>query len=157
MVDLQRVSNETSDSYDEIARGANQTAIEMGKTTQEVVNATSAFVRMGYSVKEATGYLAEAGLTLSNVAEMDINSATDSIVSTMKGMGLAAKDATEIVDVINEAGNKFALSSSDLAEGLRVGSASLSIAGNDLYESSALIVAGTEILQVKSNNCSNVI
>lgn len=151
MVGLKRVSNETAERYDAISRQANQTAINMGKTTQETLNATTAFVKMGYSVSEASDHLSKAGLMLSNVAEMDIDSAVNAIVSTMKGMNYpveeAAQRASEIVDVINEAGNKFALNSEDLAEGLRIGAASLKIAGNDLYESSALITAGTEVLQ----------
>lgn len=156
MVGLKRVSTASAEEYDRISKAANQTAIEMGKTTQETLNATTAFVKMGYSVSEASDYLSKAGLMLSNVAEMDIDSAVNAIVSTMKGMNYpveeAAQRASEIVDVINEAGNKFALNSEDLAEGLRIGAASLKIAGNDLYESSALITAGTEVLQVKLNN-----
>lgn len=151
MVGLKRVSTASAEEYDRISKAANQTAIEMGKTTQETLNATTAFVKMGYSVSEASDYLSKAGLMLSNVAEMDIDSAVNAIVSTMKGMNYpaeeAAQRASEIVDVINEAGNKFALNSEDLAEGLRIGAASLKIAGNDLYESSALITAGTEVLQ----------
>ena len=152
MVRLKRVTTASAEEYDRISKAANQTAIEMGKTTQETLNATTAFVKMGYSVSEASDYLSKAGLMLSNVAEMDIDSAVNAIVSTMKGMSLDADDAGTIVDVINEAGNKFALNSEDLAEGLRIGSASLKIAGNDLYEASALITAGTEVLQVKLNN-----
>ena len=152
MVGLKRVTTASAEEYDRISKAANQTAIEMGKTTQETLNATTAFVKMGYSVSEASDYLSKAGLMLSNVAEMDIDSAVNAIVSTMKGMSLDADDAGTIVDVINEAGNKFALNSEDLAEGLRIGAASLKIAGNDLYESSALITAGTEVLQVKLNN-----
>lgn len=147
MVRLKRVTTASAEEYDRISKAANQTAIEMGKTTQETLNATTAFVKMGYSVSEASDYLSKAGLMLSNVAEMDIDSAVNAIVSTMKGMSLDADDADTIVDVINEAGNKFALNSEDLAEGLRIGSASLKIAGNDLYEASALITAGTEVLQ----------
>lgn len=147
MVRLKRVTTASAEEYDRISKAANQTAIEMGKTTQETLNATTAFVKMGYSVSEASDYLSKAGLMLSNVAEMDIDSAVNAIVSTMKGMSLDADDAGTIVDVINEAGNKFALNSEDLAEGLRIGSASLKIAGNDLYEASALITAGTEVLQ----------
>lgn len=151
MVGLKRVSTASAEEYDRISKAANQTAIEMGKTTQETLNATTAFVKMGYSVSEASDHLSKAGLMLSNVAEMDIDSAVNAIVSTMKGMNYpveeAAQRASEIVDVINEAGNKFALNSEDLAEGLRIGAASLKIAGNDLYESSALITAGTEVLQ----------
>lgn len=147
MVGLKRVTTASAEEYDRISKAANQTAIEMGKTTQETLNATTAFVKMGYSVSEASDYLSKAGLMLSNVAEMDIDSAVNAIVSTMKGMSLDADDAGTIVDVINEAGNKFALNSEDLAEGLRIGAASLKIAGNDLYESSALITAGTEVLQ----------
>lgn len=152
MVRLKRVTTASAEEYDRISKAANQTAIEMGKTTQETLNATTAFVKMGYSVSEASDYLSKAGLMLSNVAEMDIDSAVNAIVSTMKGMSLDADDAGTIVDVINDAGNKFALNSEDLAEGLRIGAASLKIAGNDLYEASALITAGTEVLQVKLNN-----
>lgn len=147
MVGLKRVTTASAEEYDRISKAANQTAIEMGKTTQETLNATTAFVKMGYSISEASDYLSKAGLMLSNVAEMDIESAVNAIVSTMKGMSLDATDAGTIVDVINEAGNKFALNSEDLAEGLRIGAASLKIAGNDLYEASALITAGTEVLQ----------
>lgn len=154
MVALRRVSNETESSYKRIASEANKTAVAMGKTTQETLYATTEFVKMGYSIDEASESLAKVGLTLSNVADMSIDEAVNAIVSTMKGLGLSADDATEIVDVINEAGNSFALKSSDLAEGLRIGSASLKVAGNDLYESAALITAGTEILQ-DSNKVAN--
>ncbi len=147
MVSLKRVSSETEATYESIAKSANTTGVEMGKTTQEVVFATTEFVKMGYSIDEATNSLSKAGLTLSNVAEMDISASVDAIVSTMKGMRLSAEEAGTIVDIINEAGNSFALSSSDLAEGLRIGAASLSIAGNDLIEASSLITAGTEVLQ----------
>ena len=53
---------------------------------------------------------------------------------------------------MNESGNKFALSTSDLAEMLRIGSASMSIAGNDLEQTSALMISAFEILQVILNN-----
>lgn len=42
-------------------------------------------------------------------------------------------------------GNKFAITTGDLAEGLRTGGAALAVTNNDLYESEALITAGTEV------------
>lgn len=50
--------------------------------------------------------------------------------------------------------NRFALTTADLAEGLRIGGSSLAIANNDLEEASALIISGTEILR-DSNMVAN--
>ena len=63
---------------------------------------------------------------------------------------LLQQEVSRVIDTINESGNRFALSSSDLAEMLRIGSASMSIAGNDLEQTSAVMIGAFEILQDSS-------
>ena len=147
MKDLRRVTNLSSAEYDELAKRSNEVAISLGRTTVETLDTVTAFVKLGNSVEDSKTYLSEAALTLANVADISVEESIDAITSTMKGFRMEAQEVTNVIDVMNEAGNRFALSSADLAEGLRIGSASLAIAGNDLAQSSALITAGTEVLQ----------
>lgn len=91
--------------------------------------------------------MAKNSIILSNVGDMSAEDSANSIVSILKAFKLEASDTTQVVDMLNEAGNKFAITTQQLAEGLRVGSASLAIANNDLAQSSALITTGTEVLR----------
>lgn len=154
MKDLRRVTNLTSEEYEEITKSSNEMGISLGRTTTETLDTITAFVQLGESVEDSKTYLSEAALVLANVADISVDESINAIISTMKGFGLEAQDVTKIIDTMNEAGNRFALTSADLAEGLRIGSASLKIAGNDIYETSALITAGTEVLQ-DSNKVAN--
>ena len=145
--DLKRVTNLTSSEYENFMKTANETAIALGTTTSGAIDATTRFSQLGYSFDEASDSLSKYALILSNVADMSATDSSSAIVSVLKGFQLETEDVSRIVDVINESGNKFALDSSSLAEGLRIGAANLSIAGNDLEQASAMIIAGTEILQ----------
>lgn len=154
MKDLRRVTNLTSAEYEAITKSSNEMGIALGRTTTETLDTITAFVQLGESVEDSKSYLSEAALVLANVADISVEESISAIISTMKGFGLEAQNVGQIIDTMNEAGNRFALTSADLAEGLRIGSASLKIAGNDLYETSALITAGTEVLQ-DSNKVAN--
>lgn len=148
--DLKRVTKLSAEEYKEFTKSSNEAAISIGRSTAEAIEATTSFVKLGYSIEEAKGYLSEAGLTLANVADMNTEDSIDAITSTLKGFGLEVQEVTRVIDVMNESGNKFALSTSDLAEMLRIGSASMSIAGNDLEQTSALMISAFEILQDSS-------
>ena len=148
--DLRRVTKLTEEGYNNFTKSANETAMALGRTTAETINATTEFVKLGYSVEQAEGFLSKAGLTLANVADMETGDAIAAITSALKGFGLEVEQVTRVVDVMNEAGNKYALNSSDLAEMLRIASASMSIAGNDLEQTSALMIGAFEILRDSS-------
>ena len=154
MRDLKRVSDETESTYSEFMKTANQTAINLGTTTAGAIEATTTFKALGYSFKESSEYLGQMALVLSNVGNMSASDASSSLVSILKGFRLAASETTKVVDLLNEAGNKFALTTSDLTEGLRISGASLALANNDLEEASSLIISGTEILR-DSNMVAN--
>lgn len=155
MRDLKRVTDDVSDeTLDKFVGKANDIAKVLGSTTEEAISATTVWKQMGYSFADASEYLAKQSLILGNVGDMSASDSSDALVSTLKAFKLEAKDTEKVVDSLNEAGNKFAITTGDLAEGLRVGASSLALANNDLYESEALIVAGTEILR-DSNTVAN--
>ena len=145
--DLKRVTDLTSSEYEKFMKVANQTAIALGTTTSGAIDATTRFSQLGYSFDEASNSLSKYALILSNVADMSATDASSAIVSVLKGFQMETSEVASIVDTINEAGNKFAIDSGGLANALQVGSANLSIAGNDLQQASALIITANEVIQ----------
>lgn len=154
MRDLRRVSDETESTYNNFMQTANETAIALGTTTAGAIEATTTFKQLGYSFKESSEYMSQMAMILSNVGNMSASDAASSLVSILKGFRMEAEETTKIVDVLNEAGNRFALTTGDLTEGLRIGGASLATANNDLEQASALIISGTEVLR-NSNLVAN--
>jgi TP901 family phage tail tape measure protein len=148
MRDLKRVADNVADTtLNNFSIEANNMAKSLGNSTESVIQAVTTFKQLGYSWEQAKDYMAKESIILSNVGDMSAKDSADSIVATLKGFKLEAQDTTRVVDSLNEAGNKFAIRTGELAEGLRVSSAALAIANNDLYQSEALITAGTEVLR----------
>ena len=145
--DLKRVTSLANSEYSKFMQTANQTAIALGTTTSGAIDATTRFSQLGYSFDEASNSLSKYALILSNVADMSATDASSAIVSVLKGFQMETSEVASIVDTINEAGNKFAIDSGGLANALQVGSANLSIAGNDLQQASALIITANEVMQ----------
>lgn len=146
MTNLKRVSEETESTYQKFMTSAANQARNLGSTMQQVIDATTDFSRLGYNLKEASE-LANNALMYSNVGDLDINTATDDIVSSMKAFNIAAEDSIKIVDTFNILGNKYALASADVGQGLRESASALATANNTMEESAAMITAITEITQ----------
>lgn len=108
-------------------------------------------MRLGYSIKDA-GELAKNTATLMNVSEFDnISTATESMVALVQAFKDANTDAGElsadIIDKLNNIGNNYSISTSELAESLKRSSGTLIAAGNDIDKSIALTTAGNAIIQ----------
>lgn len=146
MTNLKRVSEETESTYQKFMTSAANQARNLGSTMQQVIDATTDFSRLGYNLKEASE-LANNALMYSNVGDLDINTATDDIVSSMKAFNIAAEDSIKIVDTFNILGNKYALASADVGQGLKESASALATANNTMEESAAMITAITEITQ----------
>lgn len=92
--------------------------------------------------------LAKVATVYQNVADEAI-SAGDSasfIISQMKAFNIASQDAQHIIDAVNEASNRFAVSSADVASALTKTSSAMGVLGNDFNQTIGLVTAGTEIL-----------
>lgn len=78
---------------------------------------------------------------------IDVDEANSSLVSTLQGFQLEAKDARQIVDSFNEVANNYAINSAGIGEALKRSAAAFNAANTDLNQSIALITAGNEIVQ----------
>lgn len=146
MVNVKKVTDETSDTYNKFVSNSSNAAVKLGVTVTEIMNSTADFVRLGYSLKDAFT-LSQTAAIYRNVSYTDIGTATKDIVSAMKAFKIEAKDSTSIIDKLNEVGNRFSISSAGLGEGLKHSASSLATANNTLDESLALITAANEVIQ----------
>nr|DAJ47491.1 MAG TPA: minor tail protein [Caudoviricetes sp.] len=150
MTNLKRVSEETEATYRGFMDSAAEKARNLGSTMQQVIDATTDFSRLGYSLQEASE-LANNALMYSNVGEIDINQASSDMISALKAFNIASTDSIHVVDVFNKLGNEFAVTAANIGEGLSQSASALAVAGNDFEESAAMITAITEITQDASS------
>lgn len=148
MVELRKVTNETESTYSQFFEGAKKQAAEVGAKLSDVISSTADFARLGYDIAEAAD-LAKAAQIYYNVGDgfNSITEASESVISTMKAFGIETKDVMTIVDAFNTTGNNFAISTSGIGEAMKRSASALAAAGNDMYESIALITAANTVVQ----------
>ena len=155
MTELKKVTDETSKSYNNFLKEAGTRAEALGTTMTDLISSTADFAKLGYSLKDAAT-LAENAIIYSNVGDLDIQTATNDLVSATKAFGIEAENVTKIVDSFNEVGNNYAVSAQQIGEALQNSASSLVVAGNDIDQSIAMITAMTEIdccLHIKKFIC----
>ena len=147
MVELRKVSDATSQEIDAYFSTAADNAKELGVSVSDMINSTADFSRLGYGLEESEE-LARVATLYKNVGEnMDIDTASSNIISTMQAFNIDANDAIEIVDSLNEVANRYAVDTSGLGESLKRSASSLEAANNTFDESIAMITAADEIIQ----------
>lgn len=146
MVELRKVTDETEETYKSFYNQANITAKNLGVQTSAVISATASWAQMGYSIQDATE-LAKSSEILSNISEnMDVSQATSTLVSGIKAFGLDVNNVLDgVVSKINEVGNQFAVTNTDIADILQRSSSAMADANNTMEQTIALGTAATEI------------
>lgn len=147
ITELAKVSEQSSkqiyadfDSYADIAK-------EVRGTISDTIAATADWSKNGYSIPDAK-QLAEVSQLYKNVGDgIDIDTANESLISTLKGFQLEADQAEHIVDVFNEVSNNEAISSGGIGEALQRSAASFNAANTSLEQSVALVTATNSVLQ----------
>ena len=147
LIDLKKTFKGTNEDLKEFYRSSNDIAKQLGVTTKEVITQASAWSRLGYNTKSQIESLSQTSSIFAAISpEMDVDSATNTLVSVLKAYekyGLKAEDALDgIASKVNAVGNNFAVSNSDIAEALQRSSASMASANTDLEHTIALITAG---------------
>jgi TP901 family phage tail tape measure protein len=106
---------------------------------------------MGYNLADAKE-LAEISTLYMHVGDgIDIDQASSSLVSTMKGFHMEAEDAMSIIDKFNEVANTNPIESGGIGEALRRSAASFYMANTDLSSAIALITASNSVAQDPEN------
>ena len=147
LVDLKKTTTMNTTQLNEFYYSANDVARKMGATTEEIINQASAWSRLGYSSKESATEMAKLSSQFASISPgMDIDTATDGLVSTMKAFDVSVDEVQRnIMDNINKIGNTAATSNSEIVDMLTRSSAAMAAANNTLEETIALETAAVEI------------
>ena len=102
MIELKKVSNASDNEIKNYFDEAAESAKRFGSSVSDMINATADWSRLGYNLPDSK-QLAEVATLYKNVGDgIDINSANQSLISTLQGFKLEAKDAMNIIDQLNE-------------------------------------------------------
>lgn len=155
------VTGEATGSLREMGSAARAVANEVAGITTDIQNSATDWAALGYTAAESMELARQAAI-YARVGFIDVDGATTSLTSSLQAfkdtldtddIGTAAE---EIVDKFVLIANKYAVTSSELGEGLQRSAAALVAAGNDIDEAIALTTAGNTILQ-DSNAMSNAL
>lgn len=151
MTDLKKVTDETDATYKSFIESASQTANEIGALTLDVIKSTTMWARLGYTLQQSQ-QLSKQTTVYQNVGDIKTaEDASEALIATIKGFGVEVdnqgKNISHVVDVYNEVGNKFAISSAGIGEAMKRSASSLSEAGNTIEESVAMITAANSTVQ----------
>lgn len=156
LVDLRKTFKSNNDELEAFYFESNKIAKQMGVTTKEIISQASAWSRLGFSTKEQASKMAEYSAMFKGISPgMDMDTATDGLVSVMKAFKIGLDDSDEVVDgimsKINVVGNTRAVNNTDIVDFLTRSSAAMAEANNTLEDTIALGTAITEITRDASN------
>lgn len=150
LVDLKKTTTMTASELENFYYSSNKVAKQMGVTTEEIINQASAWSRLGFSSEAMATKMAKYSSMFASISPgLDLDSATDGLVSTMKAFSIGLDNADDVVDgimsKINVIGNSKALNNSDIVDFLTRSSSALASANNSIEESIAMGEAIVEI------------
>ena len=102
MVELSKVSNSSLGDLERQFSEFESISKEVGGTISDTIQATADWSRNGLPLPDAKE-LARVAQIYKNIGDgIDINQANESLISTMRGFNIEAKDSMKIIDAINE-------------------------------------------------------
>lgn len=150
LVDLKKTTTMTKEQLEEFYYSANETAKQMGVSTEEIIKQAAAWSRLGYSSHEAATKMAKYSSMFASISPgMSVDKATDGLVSVMKAFDIGNDNPDEVLDgimsKINIIGNTAATSNEEIVDMLTRSSSAMREANNTLEETIALETAAVEI------------
>lgn len=147
MKELQKVSGETASRIDENFRKSADTAKDLGASIKDVISSTADWSRLGYDI-DAAEDLARVTTMYQNIAlGIDQKSASEYLVSTLKGFQMQADEAESIIDKINEVAQNWPIDQAGIGEALQRSAAAFSTSGTSLDKAIALVTSSNSVLQ----------
>ena len=151
MTEVRKVSDATEASYAKFQKTIASTAKDIATTNKELLNSSADFLRLGYSLDQASNLAKNATLFVNVGDGVDITEATEDMITAMKAFDIQAEDSIKIVDDYNQIGNQFALSATDIGEAMKRSASALETGNNSFEQSISLITAMNEIVQNSEN------
>ena len=146
MTSLKIVTNANSEEMSNFADTVAQSAKKIGSSISDLVDSTTVFARLGYSLRDAS-ILAEKTTIYSNVSDVAVDEATTNITAIIKAFNVGADELEGVLDQLIYVGNNFAISSGEIGEGMNNAASSLAANGNTLQEAIGILTAANVTVQ----------
>ena len=147
LTELKKVTDATDISYKNFLQDMAKTGSVIGATVKDLTTMAAEWARLGYSLEES-GKLAESTAILLNVSEFqDATAASEALISTMQAFQYTADESGHVVDILNEVGNNYAVSSDGIATALQDSASALMEGGNNLEQAVALVASANKVVQ----------
>lgn len=155
MTGLYRVTDLTASQYDVLFDNMISSAKEYGATLNDIIDATTDWVRAGFDANTALG-LAEVTTMYQHISDLDYNVAAENLITAYNGFknelngafdGDTVSAVNYIADIFNELDNNFAVTSASLGEALTRSASALDLAGNSIQETAGMITGIVEVTQ----------
>ncbi len=161
MTNLYKVQDQITsrDQFSGLLTKWNKLAQNLAVTTNSLISSMEEWSKIGFNL-DMSEQLAEITSIFEKTAEISNEKATSTLISAAQafteiddlGVDDYVKRVEEVGNKINAIGNKYAIDSEGIADGLQNASAALKVAGNDLNETIALITATNKIFQDPSES-----
>ena len=147
MTELKKVTSDTSDVYATVEKDMYATGKDIGRDAVELTKSTADWARLGYNTQDSEKMSKWTGI-LMNVSEFEqVDDATNALISIMQGFDKGADDVENVVDVLNNIGNKEPISSDEIASSLQRSASALKAGGNTYEQAVALTTVGNSVVQ----------
>lgn len=140
MVIIERVANDATFSLEKVRKELIDVGKEYGHTWDSVQEVAIRWTQAGYSINDVIE-LTRISLLGLNVAEMDLNMATQGLISIMSQWDYTARDLETVIDKLNITSDNYAVTTGDLVEGLLRSSGAARALGLSFEETVGLITA----------------
>lgn len=118
ITDIRLVTGETHESARQMVNDYADLAIQLGTTTQEVVNGSLEWLRQGKTAEETSELLKQSTM-LSKLGAIEASDATEKLTAVMNGYKLSVEDASNVVDKLVGIDLIAATSTEELATALQ--------------------------------------
>lgn len=157
LTELNKVANLSTNELSQFTDEAYAAGKEIGRTGQEVIDATAEFKRAGYTIGESFG-LSDDSLLLTNVGDgiNNVEEATSSLIAILKGFKMEATESSHAVDALNEVSNNYAVDAKNLTDVLERTAGTVAQTGTSYEELLGLSVGGYETLRNAEMTASGI-
>jgi TP901 family phage tail tape measure protein len=117
VMDVSDIAAEAEKTFDNLLTGAIDLASELGQTLDGVLKAMNGFARQGFG-EDMVLELTRVTTMMSAVSDMDMEESMSKLTSGMIIFKKEVNSAMQIVDMLNEVDNNFAVTTQDLAQSM---------------------------------------
>lgn len=122
------------------------TAKEIGGSVKDLIDATTTYSRLGYSLEESS-ILAKYTNMLQNIGDIDVSTAQNAITAITKAFNISADQIEAVMDKMVSVGNSYPISIEEISIGINNAGSMLAAAGNSFEQTVAMLTAANATVQ----------